>query len=499
MTDFDTWRNNTSEAQNILYNYEKAATSSQTNALLAANLLSIPPGIVKEIGSAVKNANINIELDGTDKLKVKTASGGSKSPSDGPECKTAAAVILDIWYRHTQEVPTAHTPSGNGGRYEFEILANGTVNVYESSDKSKNKQPVATAYSSTDPKSTTASCGSNVACANQLAVVNETNGLAGLEFYGNQLDEDLSANIFDTAKLGKEHSVANSYAILKRMKWRAHSNENPSVWDLKNYRDANRDEDVALVLAAAYDATGLGGGTNDIKTRKDAILKFTDAEYKDYIKQLAPVQRTKLGRTLEKCVETVNENTNILRATMHAQTFTDQTPRDRKLNRMEGFGENRLSGIMPVYGYGIGMMRGGAYIMNNKSSSQVGGNGDSNFLSNALKSQVESAVVSMGSKNKRLHPETYQKFQKKIAEIAEAEQIIGEFTKKLNDYNRSRTPDTVNAGTYLKEDDIDTYNNASKKIHDKALVVKSAIANIEFKLHGVKLDDDVKPASYTSL
>lgn len=489
MTDFKVWCNMGTQAN--IYKRINDGTALNTKDEAEKLFIAVPVNIVK-------NALSSLGSYTGDKLKVENDALKADGDRDYiPHFKA----LLHLWHAYEMgPVPSNSSATGTGDNYFFKIKSNGDVQVIEIDPATKQPKidpatdkPIvlATAYDKNAPENSSSNCEKNATtkdvCVRQMAFLSEMGGNEGMVDLSLNYD-NLDLNIYGDDMRDKQthHKIANAYAILRRIGWRAHVNED-KVYTLEEYAKAgleNRqwtDKEYALLAVAVFGENGDGAHIDgkDINTKRNVLMNKnqTDIEtwYGNTIKPSA--NRTPFGKLVKECVEVINQNSSILSAQAEPQTVGNPTSMRRRASRMAGFNDsNRLAGVIAFRGP---YMRGGAHIVNTRSNGQVGG-GDDHAVSTIYTNQFNQLLASLSRKGKTLSSDTKQKFEKKINEIAVAEKQLNDFTKSLQQYNNNNAPDT---NTHLTEANIKEYNQASKTIHNKTTVLESAFANIKLKMN----------------
>jgi hypothetical protein len=376
--------------------------------------------------------------------------------------KVALTSILGLYHQWDKGrnpfATTVTTGTGSSGNFKFQIKANGDVEIRGLKGTDDNALlAISKSQITVDAEDYTLckkhSIINSEACTKQLAFI------AGVG--GEGVRENMSRGILRNLDLGsgadpndksEANKVANAYAILKRLKWRAHADSN-GVYTFEQFVQDDRKlpETVALLrpmFVAAADVT---------------VDQVTfDA--------LVSTNLTNLGILTKECIEIINQNKDIFKAQMDRQRFSTN-PTRTIVGRMNSISPTPLSYKMwgGNDGTGVSVMLG--------SHVQSGGGN----THDAKARELDKYVAQLGASGKRLAPATYSKFKAKIAELKHAEEVVEKFILDLSKFNGNKGyADGTNP--VIAEADIKEFNDKTQAVTKTALVLQAGMFSIKAKL-----------------
>ena len=133
---------------------------------------------------------------------------------------------------------------------------------------------------------------------------------------------------------------------------------------------------------------------------------------------------------------------------------------------------------MHVGGTIFGQTGGQSELMLSHSDVQEGG---ANSNTNTLRSKLNGYVARLHANGQMLAPQTYNKFEKKFAELEKAELYFLDILKNLKAYNDSGNRSKV----AVTNEDIESIETHTNTIRNKVMTINTGIQTLKISLDGL--------------
>lgn len=428
--------------------------------------------LLKDNKDAIASMANTLGVDIVDNTLVSAA-----DVANGDRGKFATSVMQILHLISKHRAPVQPSTDGN---MTFQIRANGDV-VAMGKDNNGKDVVLATAYAHANiNKEHFSYCddSNRVDGAQKNACIENMKFIAGV--YNGKYN-DANAGLL-TAFMGyntelntpnnKESKVINSFAILRRIGWRAKSDDS-AVYTLADFSmDELKDATLRKTLNHMFNVRVADDDAWNAFTPDTWSAKVQEANLNDF------------GKLVKECIETVNKEPQILRAQIGHQRFSQNNNSGRVVR-----GRLEALKIRPSYLDSIS-----AHMRNQSSRVPtiiLSGGANSADATNALRHALDAAMANLERHGKRLSSDTYRKFMNKLDALAAAETDINDFLEHLNNYGNS---DAAKApGHSVTYDDIKNFQEKSKKAAETTWTLQTGIANINLKLTGPSLSGNPEP------
>jgi len=492
----------------VVGNNDNDADDAQNAKVTAINvvLTDLRPG-QKALLEAIAIANANLAPGAAADIEIVGVINANSVAANDADDKRAAlnthhnalTAVVEIILKslHFYEITGSSMPSpvGDSGNYTFSMAANGNVSIHDSDNK-----VVATAMAKANINHETfVNCDTKISndvksqCIRTLsyiAGIDKTNNHQGMLDNLGKIEAEIPNPV--NSRMDKAQELAEAYAILKSIGWLSKGDRSGLVMpgdipqasrvairDLLVLMTINNHADggVALTRETALDAADNGSVRG---TWKEYV------EYKDAVGDLANL--TSLGKLIVKCIGVVNQNPSIITTRTKQQIFkrsdADKSTRFQRISvdqlRALEMSTHPVHPIHGMYGAGtiFGQTGGQSELMLSHSDVQEGG---ANSNTNTLRSKLNGYVARLHANKQMLAPETFNKFEKKFAELEKAEQYFLDILKKLKAHNDNGDRSKVAVTT----EDIENIETQSNTIRNKVMTINTGIQTLKISLDGL--------------
>jgi hypothetical protein len=482
--DYNVWV--TQMPQLTFMNSIETIAAGTTKAELNVMLNNIPDNAASEyLFKAVTLLGLtNYTKDGDDRLianKVPATDAGAKI------IQGEFRMIAGLWHQWlvTNKPPVAPAGPTAPGNFTFKIVG-GDVHVCDKDGKILQTVKSNAVYGSTEQDY----CATNYVSADHQKACNKYLAfIAGVGGPGNRPDLEV-ANIGLSAKdaggnneVTPEAQFAHSYAILRRVGWRAHSNAANNANIVFRFEDFTRTDRRYKNDSGTHDGDAadlLRGMLTGDDAAKNTYLAYDDEAWKAHVAKNGSLNQ--LGLVVAKAIGFINQNTNFKNATRSPQSFLAPGVPENRTNI------DRLGLLVPATPMLYGMY--GGYDANSKpmenhvlignSASQVGG--ARALHTDKLRSTLTNLTAMLHSRGKSLASSTEAKFMQKLDQLSAAETEVQTFIEKFQEYNLKNGSQDV-ASPVVSASEIESFSAASKKLASKTLVIGTGLANIKVKIY----------------
>jgi hypothetical protein len=406
--------------------------------------------------------------------------------------KALVEIILKSLHFYEITGASVSSPVGDSGNYTFSMAANGNVSIHNNKN-----EVVATAMAKAniDDKAF-AKCNTYVNADVRSQCIRTLSYIAEINKTDHHTDMFTNLGKIDSAagtnREDKAQQLAEAYSILKSISWLSKGDRSALVMpgdipqasrvDVKALlvlmtEDDHTDGGVALAREAAFDAP-------DNSSVRGTWKEYV--EYKDAFGALTNL--TDLGKLIVKCIEVVNQNPGIITTRTKQQIFErSDIDNSSRLNRISTdqfhalkMATRPVHSLYGMYGAGtiFGQTGGQSELMLSYSDVQEGG---ANTNTNTLRTRLNGYVARLHANGQMLAPQTYNKFEKKFAELEESEKYFLDILKKLKAYNDSGDRSKV----AVTNEDIESIETHTNTIRNKVMTINTGIQTLKISLDGL--------------